>query len=94
MTEIVVLRVIAVASLIWFMLSEWRHHNQLAAAFTAGVKSAEKTMLKHTQMEIDDFIKEFRTELTVLVEAIKKDDDVQPADEARTSETRAAKKEE
>lgn len=86
MTEDVILRVIVVSSLIWFCISEWRHSKQLDAMFEAGFKHAVKTHIKKVQDDIDTFYRDFKQDIQIIQEAIRRDDE--QADAKRTGSER------
>lgn len=87
MTELVVLRVVALSSLFWFFLSEWMHHQQIERSYKKGFDNAIKTAVKQIEGEMNTFIKDFRNDLEVLAEAVRRDEQSESADAERTRET-------
>jgi hypothetical protein len=86
LTEVIVLRVIVLASLVWFAISEWRHHQQLEHAYKRGFDKAIKTAIKKIEQDMKQFINEFQEDLNILAKAVQKHDDNEQANETRTGE--------
>lgn len=87
MTELVVLRVVAVSSLFWFFVSEWMHHKQIERSYKKGFDNAIKTAVKQIEGEMNTFIREFRNDLEVLAEAVRRDEQSESTDAERTGKT-------
>jgi hypothetical protein len=88
MTELVLMRVIVISSLIWFMISEWRHAKQLDAMYEAGFNYAKKEYFKKLEEIMDECFEALKDDLNLVVEAIKRDD--QQANEAGARQARDA----
>lgn len=54
MTELVILRLLVISSMVWFIASEWFHSKQLDSAFNRGFRRARKIYMEHHSEFLDD----------------------------------------
>lgn len=84
MTELVILRCIVIGSIIWFLLSEYLHQQQLTRSYRNGFARALSISFDDIQSELKVFLKEYADDLKIVVGAIEREQ----SDEARTGEKR------
>ena len=88
MTELVILRCLVVASLVWFIMSEYLHHHQIKDAYKIGYRKAMKINLEDIHEEVRTFLKEYEEDLKLVVEAMEREQ----SDQKRTGETGSREK--